>query len=70
MTDKNNHQIRMESPLAHLQQDIEQINKSLTYQMQRLQEMDQRFTRIERELELVSQPAENRDPQQEKPPHY
>ena len=60
----------MESLLAHLQQDIEQINKSLTYQMQRLQEMDQRFTRIERELELVSQPAENRDPQQEKPPHY
>ena len=70
MTDNNDQQIRMESLLAHLQQDIEQINKSLTYQMQRLQEMDQRFTRIERELELLSQPAENRDPQQEKPPHY
>lgn len=70
MTDNNDHQIRMESLLAHLQQDIEQINKSLTYQMQRLQEMDQRFTRVERELELLSQPAENRDPQQEKPPHY
>jgi uncharacterized coiled-coil protein SlyX len=70
MTDNHDHQIRMESLLAHLQQDIEQINKSLTYQMQRLQEMDQRFTRIERELELLPQPAENRDPQQEKPPHY
>ena len=70
MTDNNDQQIRMESLLAHLQQDIEQINKSLTYQLQRLQEMDQRFTRIERELELLSQPAENRDPQQEKPPHY
>jgi len=70
MTDNNDLQIRMESLLAHLQQDIEQINKSLTYQMQRLQEIDQRFTRIERELELLSQPAENRDPRQEKPPHY
>ena len=70
MTDNNDQQIRMESLLAHLQQDIEQINKSLTYQLQRLQEMDQRFTRIERELELLSQPAENCDPQQEKPPHY
>ncbi len=69
MTD-NNDQIRMETLLAHLQQDIEQINGSLTHHLQRLQEMDQRFVRIERELELLQQPAENRDPQQEKPPHY
>ncbi len=39
MTDNNDQQIRMESLLAHLQQDIEQINKSLTYQLQRLQEI-------------------------------
>lgn len=70
MTDDNSRQIQLETMLAHLQQDIEQINESLTYQLQRIQEMDLRFQRIERELELMHQPIERRDPEQEKPPHY
>ncbi len=63
-------QVRMESLLAHLQQDIEQINDSLTHQLKRIQEIDRRFVQIERELELLNQPTEQRDPQQEQPPHY
>lgn len=70
MTDQNDRQVRIEMLLAHLQQDVDQINESLTHQLQRLQEMDQRFQRIERELELMHQPAEQRDPEQEQPPHY
>lgn len=70
MTDDNDRQIQFETMLAHIQQDIEQINQSLTYQLQRIQEMDLRFQRIERELELMHQPIERRDPEQERPPHY
>jgi uncharacterized coiled-coil protein SlyX len=70
MSDNEDHQVKMESLLAHLQQDIEQINYSLTRQLKRIQEMDGRFAQIERELELLNQPAEHRDPQQEQPPHY
>lgn len=70
MSDSEDRQVRMESLLAHLQQDIEQINESLTHQLKRIQEMDRRFVQIERELELLHQPAEQRDPQQEQPPHY
>ena len=70
MSDNEDRQVRMETLLVHLQQDIEQINGSLTHQLKRMQEMDLRFARIERELELLHLPTEPRDPQHEKPPHY
>lgn len=70
MTDSEDRQIRLEMLLAHLQQDVEQINESLTHQLQRMQEMNQRFQRIERELELLQEPMEQRSPEDEKPPHY
>ncbi|MCH2209985.1 MAG: SlyX family protein [Fuerstiella sp.] len=69
-TDRENRQVRIETLLAHLQQDIEQINTSLTHHLERLQETDLRIARIERELELIQQPAEQRDPRLERPPHY
>ena len=70
MSNAEDRQVRMETLLAHLQQDIELINGSLTHQLKRMQEMDQRVARIERELELLHQPTELRDPQHEQPPHY
>ena len=70
MPENEDRQVRVEFLLAHLQQDIEQINGSLTHQLNRMQEMERRFARIEQELELMHQPAESRDPRQEKPPHY
>ena len=69
-TDPDERQIRLEMLLAHLQQDVEQINESLSHHLQRMQDMDLRFQRIERELELLQEPTEQRDPAQEKPPHY
>ncbi|MCH2200343.1 MAG: SlyX family protein [Fuerstiella sp.] len=70
MTDTEDRQVRMETLLAHLQQDIEQINVSLTLHLERMQKTDLRIARIERELELIQQPTERRDPFQERPPHY
>jgi len=70
MTDREDRQVRMETLLAHLQQDIEQINVSLTLHLERMQKTDLRIARIERELELIQQPSERRDPFQERPPHY
>ncbi len=70
MTDRDDRQTQIEMLLAHLQQDVDQINESLTHHLQRMQEMDRRVQRIEQELELLGQPPENRDPEQERPPHY
>ena len=70
MSENEDRLVRLETLLAHLQQDIEQINESLMHQLTRLREMDQRFIRVEHELEQLNQPGERRDPQEEQPPHY
>jgi uncharacterized coiled-coil protein SlyX len=62
--------IQIETMLAHVQQDVDDINKSLTRHFQRLHEFEERFTRIEHEIEVMHQEPEKRDPQVEKPPHY
>lgn len=62
--------VRVETLLAHLQLDIEQINESLTHYFRRIQEMDRRVARIESELELLQQSSDDRDPRHEQPPHY
>ena len=61
---------RIESALAHLQHDIDQLNGSLTEHFRRLQGFEARFTRIEHEIETLGEGPEVRDPGQEKPPHY
>jgi uncharacterized coiled-coil protein SlyX len=60
----------IETSLMHLQQDVEQINQSLSVHFERLQAIDQRFKGLERELEIMQEPEETRDPRLEKPPHY
>ncbi len=61
---------KIENALMHLQQDVDQINQSLTVHFERLQSIDQRFKGLERELEIMQEPEESRDPKLEKPPHY
>lgn len=61
---------RIETALAHLQHDVEDVNSGLTKLFRRLMEMDERFTRLEHELESGSQPPDPRDPAGERPPHY
>lgn len=61
---------RIESALAHLQHDVEALNASLTVHFRRLQGFEERFTRLEHELETLTDPTEHRDPESERPPHY
>lgn len=61
---------KIENALMHLQKDVDQVNQSLTVHFERLQSIDQRFKGLERELEMMQEPEESRDPKQEKPPHY
>jgi len=62
--------VRIESLLAHMQHDIEQLHQTLTLHFERFQEIDRRFERLERDMELRAQPEENRDPGDERPPHW
>jgi len=62
--------IRIESALAHLQHDIEQLNASLTNHYGRMVVFEERFSRIEHEIESMSDDNGDRTLQDEKPPHY
>ncbi|MBL8819082.1 MAG: SlyX family protein [Planctomyces sp.] len=62
--------IRIETSLAHLQHDVDGLNASLTLQYRRLSEMDERFARIEHDLQQAQEPTSPRDPSDERPPHY
>ena len=62
--------IRIETAMAHMQQDLDGINQSLSRHFRSLQSFEERFTRIEHELEALHEEPEKRDPEAEKPPHY
>ena len=62
--------LQIETVLAHLQHDVDSLNRSLATHFRRLQEIDDRFGRIEQELQINGQEPEKRDPAAERPPHY
>lgn len=62
--------VRVEMMLTHLQHDVEQLNEALTDHFRRLQTFEDRFQRIEHDLESLSDDPEKRDINAEKPPHY
>lgn len=61
---------RIESALAHLQHDVDDLNSALVGYFRRLQEIDRRFIRLEHELQTFGDPAERADAETERPPHY
>ncbi len=71
-SDKNHEErlLRIESALAHLQHDVDQLNESLALSFRQLQGFDDRFTQIEHEIESLNENPEVRDPGAERPPHY
>jgi uncharacterized coiled-coil protein SlyX len=60
----------IEAAIAFLQHDVDSLNQSILTTLRRLQEFDERFTRIEHELITSQQQPERRDPTAERPPHY
>ena len=61
---------RIESALAHLQHDVDNLNSALTGYFRRLQELDSRFGRLEHELQALHDPNERSVTEIERPPHY
>ena len=62
--------VRIETALAHLQQDVESLNASLLLHLQKIQTFETRCAKIEAAVQQISDGPENRDPDLEKPPHY
>lgn len=62
--------VRIETAMAHLQHDVEELNQSLTEHFRRLQNFEQRFTRIEHEISSLTEGPDGRDAESERPPHY
>jgi uncharacterized coiled-coil protein SlyX len=60
----------IEAAIAFLQHDVDSLNQSILTCLHKLQEFNERFTRIEHELITFQQQPERRDPAAERPPHY
>jgi uncharacterized coiled-coil protein SlyX len=62
--------VRIESALAHIQQDIDSLNSSLLHHLQQIQAFEGRCNRLESAIQQINEDAEHRDPGLEQPPHY
>lgn len=62
--------IQIESAVAHLQHDVEDINSALAGYYSRVQKFEERFVHLEHELEVITQGTEERSLEDDRPPHY
>ena len=62
--------IRLETAVAHLQHDLEQMHQALVSLHAELKGSRDQLARFERRLRQLSEPPEMRDPGDERPPHY
>lgn len=62
--------IQLETAVAHLQHDLEQMNQALVSLHVELKGSREQMTRFERKLQQLGEPPEIRDPGDERPPHY
>ena len=62
--------IRLETAVAHLQHDLEQMHQALVSLHAELKGSRDQLGRLERRLQQLGEPPEMRDPGEERPPHY
>lgn len=62
--------IQLETAVAHLQHDLEQLNQALVSLHVELKGSREQLARFETKLQQLAEPAETRDPGDERPPHY
>lgn len=62
--------IQLETAVAHLQHDLEQMHQALLGLHAELKGNREQLSRFERKLQTLAEPPEIRDPGQERPPHY
>lgn len=62
--------IAVESALAHMQHDFEQLHGVALELQRELRQMTLQIQRLERRLEVLGEDPEVRSPEMERPPHY
>jgi SlyX protein len=62
--------IELESQVMHLQNDLKQMNNVILDQQREIESLNQRIQQLESRLEETGEGPENRDPLEERPPHY
>jgi SlyX protein len=62
--------IELESAVAHLQHELDQINEVVLRQQAEVHALTNTLRRLEGRLALLSQEPEERLPSEERPPHY
>ena len=69
-TDPNERMMNLEMAVAHLEHELEQMHAVLLAVQNELRSAKDHVSKLERRLILVQQAEENRDPVDERPPHY
>lgn len=62
--------IAVESALAHMQHDFEQLHTVALELQRELRQLTVRLQRLEQRFETFSSEPEERSPENERPPHY
>lgn len=70
MSDTDDRLIQLETAVAHLQYDLEQMHRLLVALQAELRGSRDQMMRFERRLQQLAEPPEIRDPGEERPPHY
>jgi uncharacterized coiled-coil protein SlyX len=61
---------KLELSLMHLQNDYDQLNQVVIDQANRLEQLKRSVAKLTDQLERAKEPAEARNAEEEKPPHY
>ncbi|MCH7688962.1 MAG: SlyX family protein [Planctomycetes bacterium] len=66
----NDRLIELESIVMHQQNDLEQMNNVILNQQREIESLNRKIQQFENRLEETREGPENRDPLEERPPHY
>ena len=66
----NNRLIELESIVMHLQNDLVQMNKVMLDQQRDIESLNRKVQQFENRLAETAGDPEQRDPLEERPPHY
>jgi SlyX protein len=62
--------IELETSIAHLQHEVEQMHSVLLAVQVDLTKARELISKLERRVQAASEPQEEREPSLERPPHY